>query len=179
MAITSNSLSASGRKRLAQEFEMLKKEEKDLGITFNLLKKQDGSEDLDVWEIKINGAPQTLYEGFVLCAKMVFPYQYPFSPPSFEFTHDMFHPNIYKDGRIFISILHTESDDIIDAESVSCSWTPGQNIRTVCLSIVSLLDSPNIFSPANVDASKLYRDDKNGYKNEVLKKLEQICQKVV
>jgi ubiquitin-protein ligase len=161
MAITSNSLSASGRKRLAQEFEMLKKEEKDLGITFNLLKKQDGS------------------EGFVLCAKMVFPYQYPFSPPSFEFTHDMFHPNIYKDGRIFISILHTESDDIIDAESVSCSWTPGQNIRTVCLSIVSLLDSPNIFSPANVDASKLYRDDKNGYKNEVLKKLEQICQKVV
>jgi len=32
------------------------------------------------------------------------------------------------------------------------------------LSILSILDSPNIFSPANVDAGILFRDNKAAYK---------------
>ncbi|GMG56475.1 unnamed protein product [Ambrosiozyma monospora] len=40
------------------------------------------------------------------------------------------------------------------------------------LSIVSFLDDPNINSPANVDASNKFRDDKDGYKVKVLQDVE-------
>lgn len=32
-----------------------------------------------------------------------------------------------------------------------------QNVRTVLLSVISLLNEPNTYSPANVDASVMYR----------------------
>lgn len=40
------------------------------------------------------------------------------------------------------------------------------------LSVLSLLDDANIDSPANVDASKIYRDDTEGYKKKVQEDLE-------
>ena len=33
------------------------------------------------------------------------------------------------------------------------------------MSIISILDSPNFESPANVDASKMWRDNYQNYKN--------------
>ncbi|KAH3676653.1 hypothetical protein OGATHE_001142, partial [Ogataea polymorpha] len=40
------------------------------------------------------------------------------------------------------------------------------------VSIISLLDDPNINSPANVDASKMFRDHKEDYYNMVAKDVE-------
>ena len=34
-----------------------------------------------------------------------------FSPPSFRFITDMWHPNIYENGDVCISILHPPIDD--------------------------------------------------------------------
>jgi ubiquitin-conjugating enzyme E2 R len=47
-------------------------------------------------------------------------------------------------------------------------WNPTQNVRTILLSVISLLNEPNTFSPANVDASVMYRRwrDSNGRDNE-------------
>jgi ubiquitin-protein ligase len=162
-----NGLSPSGRKRLSKEMEMLKKEEDSIGIKVSFSKNSSAEEMLNEWDIQIDGPPDTIYENFVLHAKMHFPNEYPFKPPTFQFVNPMFHPNIYVDGKVCISILHNERDDPTDLESAKCSWTPGQNVRTVCLSIISLLNAPNIYSPANVDASKLYRDDINAYKRTV------------
>ena len=37
---------------------------------------------------------------------MSFPTDYPNKPPSVKFVSDMWHPNVYADGRVCISILH-------------------------------------------------------------------------
>jgi len=36
-------------------------------------------------------------------------------------------------------------------------WSPVQSVRSILLSVISLLNEPNTFSPANVDASVMYR----------------------
>eukprot|EP00959_Pyramimonas_sp_CCMP1952_P434213 9092652-Pyramimonas_sp.AAC.1 len=58
------------------------------------------------WNVSIIGPPDTLYEGGMFSALMTFPQDYPNGPPTVRFTSDMWHPNVYPDGRVCISILH-------------------------------------------------------------------------
>uniref|UniRef100_A0A8C2JXS6 Cell division cycle 34 homolog (S. cerevisiae) a n=1 Tax=Cyprinus carpio TaxID=7962 RepID=A0A8C2JXS6_CYPCA len=90
-------------------------------------------------------------------ARIKFPMDYPYSPPAFRFLTKMWHPNIYENGDVCISILHPPVDDPQSGELPSERWNPTQNVRTILLSVISLLNEPNTFSPANVDASVMYR----------------------
>ncbi|XP_021563262.1 ubiquitin-conjugating enzyme E2 R1-like, partial [Carlito syrichta] len=90
-------------------------------------------------------------------ARLKFPVDYPYSPPAFRFLTKMWHPNIYETGDVCISILHPPVDDPQSGELPSERWNPTQNVRTILLSVISLLNEPNTFSPANVDASVMYR----------------------
>ncbi|XP_028376823.1 ubiquitin-conjugating enzyme E2 R1 isoform X2 [Phyllostomus discolor] len=84
--------------------------------------------DLYNWEVAIFGPPNTYYEG-----------------------------GYFKTGDVCISILHPPVDDPQSGELPSERWNPTQNVRTILLSVISLLNEPNTFSPANVDASVMYR----------------------
>ncbi|CAB1331423.1 unnamed protein product, partial [Coregonus sp. 'balchen'] len=90
-------------------------------------------------------------------ARIKFPIDYPYSPPAFRFLTKMWHPNIYENGDVCISILHPPVDDPQSGELPSERWNPTQNVRTILLSVISLLNEPNTSSPANVDASVMYR----------------------
>jgi len=114
-------------------------------------------DNLFEWEVAIFGPPGTLYEGGYFKAVMKFPSDYPYSPPSVKFLTKMWHPNVYENGDVCISILHPPIDDPQSGEEPSERWNPTQNVRTILLSIISLLNEPNTFSPANVDASVMYR----------------------
>lgn len=109
------------------------------------------------WEVAIFGPPGTLYEAGYFKAHMKFPHDYPYSPPTVRFLSKMWHPNVYENGEVCISILHPPVDDPQSGELPSERWNPTQNVRTILLSIISLLNEPNTFSPANVDASVMYR----------------------
>jgi len=109
------------------------------------------------WEVAIFGPPGTLYEGGYFKAHMKFPHDYPYSPPSIRFLAKMWHPNVYENGEVCISILHPPVDDPQSGELPSERWNPTQNVRTILLSVISLLNEPNTFSPANVDASVMFR----------------------
>ncbi|XP_034278565.2 ubiquitin-conjugating enzyme E2 R1 [Pantherophis guttatus] len=63
----------------------------------------------------------------------------------------------FQTGDVCISILHPPVDDPQSGELPSERWNPTQNVRTILLSVISLLNEPNTFSPANVDASVMYR----------------------
>jgi ubiquitin-protein ligase len=41
-------------------------------------------------------------------------------------------------------------------------------VEQILLSIQLMLNEPNIYSPANIDASNQYSKDKDGYKKKVL-----------
>lgn len=40
-------------------------------------------------------------------------------------------------------------------------------VETIMLSIISMLSSPNDESPANIDAAKQWREDREGFKKKV------------
>jgi ubiquitin-conjugating enzyme E2 G1 len=120
------------------------------------------------WEFIIIGPPETFYEGGMFKGKMTFPKEYPNRPPELNFITNLYHPNIYKDGRVCISILH-EGIDEFGYESVNERWNPSHGINTVLMSILSMLGCPNFESPANVDASTEWRNSESEYKKKIFK----------
>ncbi|OQR68672.1 ubiquitin-conjugating enzyme E2 R2-like, partial [Tropilaelaps mercedesae] len=114
---------------------------------------------------------------FPLQLLMKFPGDYPYSPPSVRFLTRLWHPNVYENGDLCISILHPPVDDPQSGELPSERWNPTQNVRTVLLSVISLLNEPNTFSPANVDASVMYRKWKES--NGEDKEYEEYVRKLV
>ncbi|KAL7854562.1 hypothetical protein SRHO_G00167520 [Serrasalmus rhombeus] len=143
---------ASSQKALMLELKSLQDEPVE-GFKITLVDESD----LYNWEVAIFGPPNTHYEGGYFKARIKFPIDYPYSPPSFRFLTKMWHPNIYENGDVCISILHPPVDDPQSGELPSERWNPTQNVRTILLSVISLLNEPNTFSPANVDASVMYR----------------------
>lgn len=91
--------------------------------------------DLMIWNAKIKGPQNSPFENGIFDIQLKFNTDYPIKPPSVKFLTQMYHPNIYRDGKICIDILQSE-------------WTPAQNIRTILISIISLLMDPNTSSPA-------------------------------
>ncbi|XP_055342219.1 ubiquitin-conjugating enzyme E2 R2-like [Paramacrobiotus metropolitanus] len=165
MSHHSASTSASGRavRALMQEFQSIQKEPVE-GFKVKLLRE----DNLFDWEVAIFGPPGTLYEGGYFKAHMKFPQDYPYSPPSIRFLSKIWHPNVYENGDLCISILHPPGDDPHSGELPSERWNPTQNVRTILMSVISLLNEPNTSSPANVDASVMFRRyrDSQGRDNE-------------
>eukprot|EP00850_Spirogloea_muscicola_P005875 SM000027S09656 [mRNA] locus=s27:538166:539108:- [translate_table: standard] len=98
---------------------------------------------------------------------MSFPSNYPNNPPSVKFTSEMWHPNVYPDGRVCISILHAPGDDPNGYEQACERWSPVHTVETILLSIISMLSSPNDESPANIDAAKDWRDHREDFRKKV------------
>lgn len=84
-----------------------------------------------------------------------------------KFTCEMFHPNVYKDGTVCISILHSPGDDPNQYEDASERWSPIQSVEKILISVMSMLAEPNDESGANIDASKIWRDNKQEYSRRV------------
>lgn len=126
-------------------------------------------DDFFTWECLVQGPEDTPYEGGLFPASLVFPNDYPLSPPVMKFTCPIFHPNgklrfrtthsqsvlmpVYKDGTVCISILHPPGDDPNMYESASERWSPIQSVEKILISVMSMLAEPNDESGANVDAS--------------------------
>eukprot|EP00163_Fabomonas_tropica_P010214 TRINITY_DN202_c0_g1_i1.p1 TRINITY_DN202_c0_g1~~TRINITY_DN202_c0_g1_i1.p1 ORF type:complete len:165 (+),score=34.61 TRINITY_DN202_c0_g1_i1:295-789(+) len=123
--------------------------------------------DIMLWEIMIIGPSETLYEGGFFTATLKFPEDYPVSPPVMKFETEMWHPNVYEDGTVCISILHSPGEDPHGYESSAERWSPVQTVESILLSVISMLSSPNDESPANVDAAKQWREDPAGFKKKV------------
>lgn len=66
-----------------------------------------------------------------------------------------------------ISILHPPGDDPNMYEHASERWSPIQSIEKILISVMSMLAEPNDESGANVDASKVWREDRRTYEVEV------------
>ncbi|KAI8053784.1 ubiquitin-conjugating enzyme E2 G2-like protein [Syncephalis plumigaleata] len=79
------------------------------------------------------------------------------------FTSAIFHPNVYPNGEVCISILHAPGDDPHMYESASERWSPVQSVEKILLSVISMLAEPNDESGANIDACKIWRNDREQF----------------
>ncbi|GIQ82145.1 hypothetical protein KIPB_003231 [Kipferlia bialata] len=121
------------------------------------------------WCVILQGPADTPYEGGLFKAELTFPQDFPDNPPKMRFISKMCHPNVYTDGTVCISILHDAGDDPYSTETADLRWRPIHTVRSILVSVLSLLAEPNIDSPADIDAAKLFRDDKRKWRREVRK----------
>ncbi|OCF33957.1 ubiquitin-conjugating enzyme E2 G1 [Kwoniella heveanensis CBS 569] len=122
------------------------------------------------WQIVIMGPADTLYEGAILKARLIFPPEFPLLPPKMIFDSEMWHPNGNdKKGEVCVSILHQPGEDEWGYEDAGERWLPVHTVESVLISVISLLsqDVPDLNSPANVDAAKEVREDFASYKKKV------------
>ncbi|KAK6051640.1 ubiquitin--protein ligase [Cooperia oncophora] len=63
-----------------------------------------------------------------------FPPNYPYSPPSMKFLTKVWHPNVYENGDLCISILHPPVDDPHSGELPCERWNPTQSM-TICMTM--------------------------------------------
>ncbi|KAM5342342.1 hypothetical protein ACJ41O_013308 [Fusarium nematophilum] len=154
------------QKRLMQELQPLQKEK---WVTIetddtNLLRWK-----LGLWVVN----PDSVWHGAYLKAEMKFPVEYPYQPPTFRFlTKNICHPNVYTDGNLCISILHRPGEDEQSGELANERWNVLHGVESVLRSVLLLLDDPEINSPANVDASVLYRDQRAEYNQKAKETVE-------
>ncbi|KAL3425735.1 ubiquitin-conjugating enzyme [Phlyctema vagabunda] len=159
-------MSAAGAKqRLMTEYKALNKEDW-VNVELN-----DGS--LFKWNIALMVLnSDSAFDGGYFKAEMTFTDNYPYSPPTFKFLHPPYHANIYADGKLCISILHTPGEDAQSGEAASERWSSVQSVESVLRSILLLLDDPETSSPANVDAGVMYRMDREQYNKKAAEAVE-------
>lgn len=87
---------------------------------------------------------------------------YPMKAPKVSFLTKMFHPNIGSKGYICLDILQN-------------NWSPAMSIANIITSLQLLLQEPNPDSPMNVDAAKLFRNNKDGYQKKVSEYISKYC----
>lgn len=137
-------------KRITREIQKLEKDSLPYGIRVI-----PGKENIMEWEAYITGGKDTPHDNLEYKLLVTINSDYPRKPPSIKFISKIFHPNVYRDGKICIDILQNQ-------------WAPTLRIVSALVSIQSMLDDPNPNSPANVDAAVAYRKGDNSYKNKII-----------
>lgn len=120
-------------------------------------------DNLAKWRVWILGPKGTPYEGGCFRARLEFPPEFPFQPPVMTFESQMWHPNVYPDGRVCISILHPPGEDKYGYETAEERWSPIQSVESVLISVISMISDPNDESPANLDAAIQWRTKPKDY----------------
>nr|XP_050051387.1 ubiquitin-conjugating enzyme E2 C-like [Dermacentor andersoni] len=110
------------------------------------------------WIGTIQGPSGTVYEKLVYRLRLEFPSAYPYESPQVRFETPCFHPNVDTQGNICLDILKEK-------------WTALLDVRTVLLSIQSLLGEPNVSSPLNGYAAEIWSNQVL-YKKVLLDKYE-------
>jgi ubiquitin-conjugating enzyme E2 G2 len=79
----------------------------------------------------------------------------------------MLYVAVYPSGLVCISILHPPGDDPNHYEHASERWSPIQSVEKILISVMSMLAEPNDESPANVEAAKMWREQRGEYEQRV------------
>jgi ubiquitin-protein ligase len=98
----------------------------------------------------IIGPPDSLYQNGFYFFELTFPYNYPQQPPLVKYmTNDgktRFHPNLYRNGKVCLSILNTWKGD---------GWTSCQNIKSILLTLVSILDDKPLLHEPGINENHI------------------------
>lgn len=125
-------MSNSAFRRILKEFQQVSSSSmKEMGIYWWY-----DQSNITKGKALILGPPETPYEACFFVYEFEFPTDYPFSPPKVKvLTSDgktRFHPNLYVDGKVCLSILGTYSGP---------SWQSTMSLSMILISLKALLDA--------------------------------------
>ena len=148
-------LSNTAKKRILADIKNVNSDDiKKQGIFYSM-----NEADMTKGLALIVGPPNTPYEGGFYFFEVQFPNDYPFAPPAMTtLTQDgltRFNPNMYREGKVCLSLLNTWHDGE--------RWSGCQTLSTILLSILTsvLVDKPIQNEPGfqtrvNSDMSHIY-----------------------
>lgn len=139
----------SALKRIMKEVKNIEKD-----VLPNMTAGPISTNDYFKWEASIQGPPDSPYEGGIFKLDIVFPQDYPFTPPTIKFLTKVYHPNV------------TTSNGTICLDILKSNWSPALNIGKVLLSISSLLTDPNPDSPLEGGIASVYKSNRTKYNEE-------------
>eukprot|EP01116_Phalansterium_solitarium_P009620 TRINITY_DN23863_c0_g1_i1.p2 TRINITY_DN23863_c0_g1~~TRINITY_DN23863_c0_g1_i1.p2 ORF type:complete len:159 (-),score=20.85 TRINITY_DN23863_c0_g1_i1:165-641(-) len=117
---------------------------------------EDGSANMLIWDCGIPGKAGTPWEGGVYPLTVYFEQDYPVKPPICQFPKGFFHPNVFPEGQVCLSILKQDE-----------GWSAGISVKQVLLGIQELLNTPNIASAAQEPAFYSYTENRADYEKRV------------
>jgi len=119
------------------------------------------NDDIYKLEFVFLGPKESPYEELVSVIEISIPKEYPNKAPYMRVKTKMYHPNI------------SQSDGTICLDVLKDNWRPIYTLRTILMSIISLLSDPNPDSPLNSDAATMYKNSLKNVKDrrEYLKKI--------
>ena len=144
---------AEAGKRLQKELMSLMMDADDLEGLASAFPDED---NLFKWVGTIKGSDATVFEGLEYAIAIAFPGDYPYTAPKITFTTPIFHPNVDTHGNICLDILKEK-------------WSAAYSVKTMLMSLQSLLGEPNNESPLNVQAAQLWENQAE-YKRQTQKK---------
>ncbi|KAK3637668.1 Ubiquitin-conjugating enzyme E2 2 [Elasticomyces elasticus] len=150
---TAAEMSTAARRRLMRDFKRMQTDP-PAGVSASPI-----ADNVMTWNAVIIGPSDTPFEDGTFRLVMHFEEQYPNKPPGVKFISAMFHPNVYGSGELCLDILQNR-------------WSPTYDVAAILTSIQSLLNDPNTSSPANVEASNLYKDNRKEYIKRVRETVE-------
>merc|ERR1711970_1155359 len=154
---TTNQLSSISVKRISREIRDLAETP---GDGFWVLPNENNMADIS---ILIEGPTETPYEGGYYFFKVTLPNNYPFKHPTCKYMTTgngvvRFNPNLYKCGKVCLSILGTWSGP---------EWTSAMSIRTLCMNLQLILNNNPIQNEPSYETTKLESDSAQQYNKYV------------
>mgnify|MGYP003682286465 CR=1 FL=1 len=132
-------------KRIMLDMKLLQ----EMGIEHDII-------DLNNIICVVKGPTDTVYESGSWKISISFPKNYPFKSPSIGFIDKIYHPNVdFNSGSICLNVLNEE-------------WQPIYTIKHIMETFIpQLLTYPNPDDPLNIEAAKLYNNNKEQFNRQV------------
>ena len=129
----------------------------------------DGTSNLFVWNVKVPARSSSIWAPGLFSATMTFPEEYPHKPPKVKFDkidgQPLFHPNVYLDGGVCLSIINPEGST--HAYGKGGTWSATLNIQQVLLALQTFLDEAQSLAAGRQEPYQLYHNNRAEYERRV------------
>ena len=137
-------LNTESQHRLLQEFRAILSDP-----IVNILACPFSAKDLSHWNVRLNGPPDTPYQGGIFYLTIEFPLTYPLTPPHVKFNTKIYHCNVNSKGRVCTDLLE--------------NWLPSTSVTQIIFEVYCVLIECNPSDPLVQEFADLYMTNKQLY----------------
>lgn len=146
------------------------------GFSAKPVARDDGTQDIMTWHATITAKPDSIWRDASIPLVLFFDDDHPNKPPVVQFlkvdNEPLFHPNVFRDGKVCLSIINPENSK--HAYGTGGTWHSNITVPQILVSLQSFLDNPESFAAGREDVHRLYRMDRNEYEKHVRKQVEKL-----